>query len=787
MKTGTDTFSRKLFLPFLFVALMISSGIQGQPYYGPEKTPPRGATITFTGTENDGLIGRAGGKVYTITNVILANTTTVYWGMLSDSIRLSMNGQEYTGDEVLQYSSSGSDLAAGKAVWTGKTVIRLDPAAGEGDHKDLLSKFVITVTNNTNAPVPLIDASTLGLPPGMGGVAEDTGSTMTLRIKMEMFVSDDNGSTWVPHLDYYDAQPTYPNVKEAWSSYAFGFYWTNDAPELENNLGLNVDEGDTTLVAPSLLKGVDAESPDTAIYFIFDPDSLALLPAHGILILGADTLSPQDTITQANINDSLVVYIHDGSETTADSIPLVLADGDSAFWHNGDDTLFYVLVTINPVNDPPEVVTNKDVNVGEGDTVVLADTLLLTTDAESDAADITYTLDPNGDSDYPQHGLLMLGAVPLSDGSTFTQADINNGMVSYLHDGSESTNDGFVFSVKDGDGHNAEENGSSLFFFRITVLPVNDPPVLVNNQPLTVLEGDTGFITNLYLAASDPDNPPDQIFYTLDPEQEVFNPIHGRVMLNGLPLDDGGVFTQDDLNNSRVTYVHDGSEEDHDFFVFTVTDADGGIASDNGFTHFQFSLTIKQENDPPYLINPVPDQTAIIGSLFSYTIPDTTFLNVDPGDSLVYEFSLADGNEFPGWLSYDNRTLHLEGTPAEEDADTLDVVITALDSSMTAARDTFTIIVRISPVGVRTVNDNNVTIHPNPFRDHLTLTLPSPGAAEVHIRMIDLTGRVVYETTFEKDAGAVVKTFHTSSLPKGIYLLYIRSDDTSMVRKVIKK
>jgi len=55
-----------------------------------------------------------------------------------------------------------------------------------------------------------------------------------------------------------------------------------------------------------------------------------------------------------------------------------------------------------------------------GDTVILADTLLLTTDAESDAENITYTVDPNGDSDYPQHGLLMLGTVPLSDGSTFT-------------------------------------------------------------------------------------------------------------------------------------------------------------------------------------------------------------------------------------------------------------------------------------------------------------------------------------------------------------------------------
>jgi hypothetical protein len=53
--------------------------------------------------------------------------------------------------------------------------------------------------------------------------------------------------------------------------------------------------------------------------------------------------------------------------------------------------------------------------------------------------------------------------------------------------------------------------------------------------------------------------------------------------------------------------------------------------------------------------------------------------------------------------------------------------------------------------------------------------------------MIDLTGRVKYETTFNKDDGTVGKTFSTSNLPKGIYLLYIRTEDKTTVRKVIKK
>lgn len=48
----------------------------------------------------------------------------------------------------------------------------------------------------------------------------------------------------------------------------------------------------------------------------------------------------------------------------------------------------------------------------------------------------------------PAHGSLLLGDSPLELGDLFTQADIQAGRLSYLHDGSESSDDSFAFHIE---------------------------------------------------------------------------------------------------------------------------------------------------------------------------------------------------------------------------------------------------------------------------------------------------------------------------------------------------
>jgi len=187
--------------------------------YGPQNPPPKESSITFTGTENDGLIGFPGGKVYTFTNIILANSTTAYWTMLEDAVKLSMDDSGYLSAENMPFNPGLSNLPGGVLIWTGATRIPIANAAGTGiDHyANLLSKFIMTVYDQSNAAISLVSPTITGLPEYCGGAVLISSNAMVFKAKMEMFVSDDNGGTWTPHLTYYNAAQTPAGLESVYS------------------------------------------------------------------------------------------------------------------------------------------------------------------------------------------------------------------------------------------------------------------------------------------------------------------------------------------------------------------------------------------------------------------------------------------------------------------------------------------------------------------------------------------------------------------------------------------
>ena len=101
----------------------------------------------------------------------------------------------------------------------------------------------------------------------------------------------------------------------------------------------------------------------------------------------------------------------------------------------------------------------------------------------------------------------MLGGTALAVGGTLTQADIDAGSVSYVHDGSEGTTDGFGFTVSDGVAVSAAQT------FSITLNPVNDPPVVT--LPATVAGDEDTPIAITGVSIADPDAATGQLPATL--------------------------------------------------------------------------------------------------------------------------------------------------------------------------------------------------------------------------------------------------------------------------------
>ena len=101
----------------------------------------------------------------------------------------------------------------------------------------------------------------------------------------------------------------------------------------------------------------------------------------------------------------------------------------------------------------------------------------------------------------------------------------------------------------------------------IGVNNLNDAPILVNNAAIPVNQGSVVTITSALLQTTDQDNTAAQLTYTL-----TTLPSAGTLKLNGNALTVGGKFTQDDINNSRVTYLQNGSNSTSDNFGFTISD-----------------------------------------------------------------------------------------------------------------------------------------------------------------------------------------------------------------------
>ncbi len=119
----------------------------------------------------------------------------------------------------------------------------------------------------------------------------------------------------------------------------------------------------------------------------------------------------------------------------------------------------------------PDITTNAALNVAAADTATVGNTRLAASDNVSGAAEVVFTL-----ASVPANGTLSLDSNALSGGGSFTQDDIDNGLLSYQHDGSQTTSDSFTFEVRD-DAGNVNDNGGGDFTFDFTIAAGEEPVI----------------------------------------------------------------------------------------------------------------------------------------------------------------------------------------------------------------------------------------------------------------------------------------------------------------------
>ena len=207
--------------------------------------------------------------------------------------------------------------------------------------------------------------------------------------------------------------------------------------------------------------------------------------------------------------------------------------------------------------------------------------------------------------------------------------------------------------------------------FDLTVENLNDAPTLVNEIPDVTATEDSEFSFTI----------PENTFQDVDP---------GDNLTYSATLEDGSELPSW-LTFDAATGTFNGTPTNSEVGTLnikvTATDDAGEAVSDS------FDLTVENVNDSPTLVNEIPDVTATEDSEFSFTIPDNTFADVDPGDSLTYSARLEDGSELPSWLSFDAASRTFSGTPVNSDVGTLNIKVTATDNAGESKSDSLVLTV----------------------------------------------------------------------------------------------
>lgn len=297
---------------------------------------------------------------------------------------------------------------------------------------------------------------------------------------------------------------------------------------------LTINQAQTIILSSSNLNAVNPYVIASSLLFTVNNVQ------HGFFALVSSPTIPITSFTQAQVQSSNVQFVHDGSANPP-SYDISITDGRMTSPVQSGVISFDV---------PPTLATNS-LTISQGQTVILNSNNL----SAYDPFTSTFTFTVSN----VQHGYFSFVSSPTIPITSFTQVQIQNGVVQFVQDGSTNP-PSYSVSVSDGRMSSAVQ---------ISAVSFGALPIITNNH-LSVNQGQPVILTSSDLDAKDPYNSAAILTFT------VSNIAHGYFELNtnaGLAITS---FTQTQIQNGEVQFVPDGSVNPPSY---SVSVSNGGIAT----------------------------------------------------------------------------------------------------------------------------------------------------------------------------------------------------------------
>uniref|UniRef100_A0AAY4BT87 VWFC domain-containing protein n=1 Tax=Denticeps clupeoides TaxID=299321 RepID=A0AAY4BT87_9TELE len=319
-----------------------------------------------------------------------------------------------------------------------------------------------------------------------------------------------------------------------------------------SNRPLLVDAGQSVVISRATLHVDDPDNPQDVLLMVLEP------PRHGQLT----RLHSDRPLTQFKLEElwrEQVQYTHDGSQAASDSLLLQINDG-----HSYQNLLYHIHIN-QKIDHSPHMLSLPVTWVRQGGMVRLSNKYLNVENQGGRESEIVYRLVSTEDG--PRHGEVLLVPLP-ADGpvsgwqpsteendstptTTFTQQDVNEGVVWYRHSGAGDQKDTFQFQVIN---EAIPDVISDPQTFTIGVVAqISGAPQLSPGSDLqmSALEDRVTVITPSALSFVDDETPSDKIIYN------ITKPLpqgHGTLEHRDKAYTPVRVFAQVDVDSGKIIY-----------------------------------------------------------------------------------------------------------------------------------------------------------------------------------------------------------------------------------------
>ncbi|XP_047452536.1 chondroitin sulfate proteoglycan 4 [Mugil cephalus] len=359
----------------------------------------------------------------------------------------------------------------------------------------------------------------------------------------------------------------------------FDFSVTQPHMTIVTNTGLLVSQGSNASIGVQNLSVIANPRNGEVMYNITQP--LIYGELHKMT---SDGMYKQvTTFFQSDLDHENLRYFskdpRDQDDIVVERIQFNIHLGQFSLWNNS------FLVKIIPAQVKVSNLVPLEMEVGEEQTIGLTELQAEVKGKNSNPETVKYIL-----VQPPTLGSLRLSNKELVEGDMFTQKDIMDNTVSYMArvQRAVDSTDQFQFRVF------AEAQYSPLYTFPINILASADAPVLTSER-LVVLQGGENAVNKNYLWLQSPSSTNFVYHITQVPK-------HGRLIRDsppGMPRFEGAirVFSNEDLQLSRLIYKHDGSKTSSDEFHFSARDQEAADSENPETVSGIFKILISSKNE----------------------------------------------------------------------------------------------------------------------------------------------------------------------------------------------